>query len=169
LTNSASLAQNQTGINSLLVFDVPWEIGWKWNNLPLHLLGDFAVNLEGDDRAAAAGHPRKGDQRYAYSIGATIGQMKKKHDWQLSVFWQRQDQFSVDPNLVDTEFWDTKLNLQGVGVLADYMLTDAVWVQFLYGHAWQADDSLGTGGGGEIAINPTSEFQIFQADLNIRF
>jgi len=27
LTNSASLAQNQTGINSLLVFDMPWEIG----------------------------------------------------------------------------------------------------------------------------------------------
>jgi hypothetical protein len=29
LTNSASLAQNQTGINSLLVFDLPAEVGWK--------------------------------------------------------------------------------------------------------------------------------------------
>src|SRR5207237_7844927 len=41
----------------------------------------FAVNLEADDRAAAAGHPGKGDQRYAYQIGAGIGQLKAKHDW----------------------------------------------------------------------------------------
>ncbi len=29
LTNAESLGQNQTGINSLLVFDLPAEIGWK--------------------------------------------------------------------------------------------------------------------------------------------
>ena len=169
LTNSASLAQNQTGINSLLIFDVPWEIGWKIDKLPMRIFGDFAVNLEGDDRAAAAGHPGKGDRRYAYCIGAGIGQLKKKKDWQVNVFWQRQDQYSVDPNLVDTEFWDSKLNLQGIGVTAGYMLSDAVSVNLLYGRAWQADDMLGTGGGGDIAINPVTDFQLFQLDLNVRF
>jgi hypothetical protein len=169
LTNSASLAQNQTGINSLLVFDVPMELGWKVDQLPMHLFGDFAVNLDGDDRAKAAGHPGHGDQRYAYQIGAGIGQLKKKHDWQLNVFWQRQDQYALDPNLVDTEFWDSKLNLQGIGVTAGYMLSDAVWLNFTYGYAWQADDALGTGGGGDIAINPMNNYQIFQADLNFRF
>src|SRR6266516_1656981 len=69
LTNSDSLAQNQTGINSLLVFDLPGEIGWKIGGLPMRIFGDFAVNLEGDDRATAAGHSGKGDQRYAYQIG----------------------------------------------------------------------------------------------------
>src|SRR4029077_13169339 len=29
LTNAASVAQNQTGINSLLVLEVPMEVGWK--------------------------------------------------------------------------------------------------------------------------------------------
>src|SRR5207237_6014810 len=81
LTNVNSLAQNQTGINSLLVFDLPWEIGWKLGEMPMRLFGDFAVNLEADDRAAAAGHPGKGDQRYAYQIGGSIGQLKTKHDW----------------------------------------------------------------------------------------
>ncbi len=169
LTNAESLAQNQTGINSLLILDVPWEVGWKFDKIPLRLLGDFAVNLEGDDRAAAAGHRGKGDQRYAWTVGVGIGQLKKKHDWQLNVAWQRQDQYSVDPNLVDTEFFDTKLNLQGVGATAGYMITDAISVNVLYAHAWRADDDLGTGGGGDIGINPLDEFQLFQADFNIRF
>jgi hypothetical protein len=169
LTNSASLAQNQTGINSLLVFDVPMELAWKLDKLPMRIFGDFAVNLDGDDRAKAAGHPGHGDQRYAYQIGAGVGQLKKKHDWQVNVFWQRQDQYSLDPNLVDTEFWDSKLNLQGIGVNAGYMLSDAVWLNFTYGYAWRADDALGTGGGGDIAINPMTNFQLFQADLNIKF
>jgi len=162
-------AQNQTGVNSLLVFDVPAEIGWKLGDLPMRLFADFAVNLDGDDRAAAAGHPNKGDQRYAYQVGAGVGQLKKKGDWQVNVFWQRQDQYSVDPNLVDTEFWDSKVNMQGVGVTFGYMLSDAVWVQLLYGYAERADTSLGTGGFGDIAINPLKNFQLFQADLNVKF
>jgi hypothetical protein len=169
LSNSASLAQNQTGINSLLVFDLPVEVGWKLGELPMRLFADFAVNLEADDRATAAGHPGKGDQRYAYQIGGAIGQLKKKGDWQLTVFWQRQDQYSLDPNLVDTEFWDSKLNLQGVGATLAYMLSDAVWVNFLYGYAERADDSLGTAGAGDIAINPMKNFQLFQLDMNVKF
>lgn len=168
-TFSGDPGKNQTGINNLLVFDLPAEIGWKLGDIPMRFFADFSVNLNGDDRAAAAGHPGKGDQRYAYQIGAGIGQLKKKNDWQLNVFWQHQEQFALDPNLVDTEFWDTKLNLEGVGVTAAYMLSDAVWVQLLYGYAWRADDTLGTAGGGDIAINPLKNFQLFQADLNVKF
>ncbi len=169
LTNAESLTQNQTGINSLLILSVPWEIGTKVGKLPVRLLGDFAVNLDGDERAEAAGHPGKGDQRYAYSIGASVGELKKKHDWQVNVFWQRQDQYSVDPNLTDTEFFDTKLNLQGIGATAGYMVTDAISINLLYARAWRADDDLSTGGGGDIAINPVTDYQLFQADLNVRF
>ena len=169
LSNAASLAQNQTGINSLLVFDLPMEVGWKLGDIPMRLYADFAVNLDGDDRAAAAGHPNKGDQRYAYQVGGAIGQLKKKGEWQFNVFYQRQDQFALDPNLVDTEIWDTKLNLEGVAATVGYMLSDAVWVQLLYGYAWRADDSLGTGGTGAIGINPLKNFQLFQADLNVKF
>jgi len=37
LSNAASLAQNQTGINSLLVFDLPMEVGWKLGDIPMRL------------------------------------------------------------------------------------------------------------------------------------
>src|SRR5437762_12101302 len=66
LNNADSLAQNQTGINSLLVFDVPAEFGWKLWGVPMRIFGGFATNLEGDDRADAAGQPGQGSQRYAY-------------------------------------------------------------------------------------------------------
>jgi hypothetical protein len=160
---------NQTGINSLLVFDIPAEIGWKVGKIPMRLFGDFATNLEADDRATAAGHPDKGGDRYGYQIGLGVGQLKKKHDWQMEAFWQHQDQYALDPNLVDTEIFDTKLNLEGVVVRAGYMLADAVAVNLTWTYAWRIDDSIGTGGKGDITINPMDQYQLFQADLNFKF
>jgi hypothetical protein len=169
LTNAASMAQNQTGINSLLIYDMPWEFGWKIDKLPMRIFGDFAVNFDGDDRADAAGHPGHGDQRYAVQAGAGVGQLKKKHDWLLEAYYQRIDQYALDPNLIDSDLFDQQLNLQGPVVKAGYMLSDAVWVNVTWGYAWRADKALGTGGIGDISINPVDKYQIFQADLNIKF
>jgi hypothetical protein len=160
---------NQTGINSLLVFDMPAEIGWKVGKIPMRIFGDFAVNLEADDRAEAAGHSGKGGDRYAYQIGLGIGQLKKKHDWELDAWWQHQDQYALDPNLVDTDVFDSKLNLQGVAVRVGYMLSDAVGFNLNWAYAWRIDDALGTGGLGDININPMDQYQIFQADLTLKF
>jgi Putative porin len=160
---------NQTGINSLLVFDIPAEIGWKVGKIPMRIFGDFATNFEADDRADAAGHPGKGGDRYAYEIGLGIGQLKKKHDWEIDAWWQHQDQYALDPNLVDTEMFDSKLNLEGVAVRAGYMLADAVSVNLTWSYAWQIDDAVGTGGLGDLTINPVNQYQLFQADLNFKF
>jgi hypothetical protein len=170
LTNSASLAENQTGINSLLIFDMPMEFGWKLWNLPMHLFGDFAVNFEGDERANAAGHSGFGDQRYAFQGGAGIGQLKKKHDWQVDVYYQLSEQYALDPNLVDDDIFDSRQNMEGVVVKAGYALSDAVSVNFTYNYGWRHDDALGTGGTATaIGINPLDQYQLFFADLNIKF
>jgi hypothetical protein len=169
LTNADSLAQNQTGINSLLVFDIPAEIGWKVGKIPVRIFGDFATNLEADDRAAAAGHPDKGGDRYAYQIGLGIGQLKRKHDWEIDAWWQHQDQYALDPNLIDSDLFDARLNMEGVGVRAGYMLADAIVLNLTYGYGWRVDDSLGTGGTGDIGINPLDQYQLFQADLSLKF
>ena len=50
-----------------------------------------------------------------------------------------------------------------------YALSDAVSVNVQWGYAWRADEELGTGGTGDIGINPLDEYQIFQADLNWKF
>jgi hypothetical protein len=170
LTNAASLAQNQTGINSLLVFDMPAEFGWKIGELPMRIFGDFSANLEGGDRALAAGHPGSGDQRYAFQIGAGVGQLKKKHDWEIDAWWQHTEQYALDPNLIDDDLFDARTNMQGVVARAGYMLSDAVSVNLTYAYGWRIDDSLGTGGnGGAIGINPLDNYQLFQADLNLKF
>jgi Putative porin len=164
-----STPKNQTGINSLLVFDIPAEIGWKVGKIPMRIFGDFATNFEADDRATAAGHPGKGGDRYAYEIGLGIGQLKKKRDWQVRAWWQHTDQYAVDPNLVDSDIFDSRLNLEGVGVKAGYMLADAIVLNLTYAYGWQVDDSIGTGGNGDIPINPLNQYQLFQADLSVNF
>jgi hypothetical protein len=169
VTNGTSMGLNQTGVNSLLIFDMPVEIGWRIGELPMRLFGDFAVNLDGDDRAAAALHPTKGDQRYAYQVGLGVGQLKVKKDWQVNVFWQHTDQYSLDPNMVDSDIFDSRVNMEGVALQAGYALSDAVTFNVLYAHGWRSDDDLGTGGAGDMAINPLDEYQIFQADLNVKF
>jgi len=169
LTNAASLAQNQTGINSLLIYDMPWEAGVKIGNLPVRVFGDFAVNFDADDRAKAAGHPDFGDQRYAYQVGVGVGQLKKKHDWQLDAIYQHTEQYALDPNLIDSDWTDQQLNMHGPIVRAGYMLSDAVWLGFTWAYQWRADDSLGTGGTGDIGLNPLDHYQLFQADLNLKF
>ncbi len=146
LTNSDSLAQNQTGINSLLVFDLPVEIGWKAWGLPMRVYGDFATNFEGDDRASAAGQPGQGSQRYAYTGGLSVGQLKKKNDWQIDIWYQHAEQYSLDPNLIDDDWFNAQLNMHGVGITAAYNLTAAVNLTLNYGHGWWYNHNLGTGG-----------------------
>src|SRR5438552_2197366 len=161
---------NQTGFNSLLVFDIPAEIGWKVGKIPMRSFGDFATNFDADDRATAAGHPGGGGQRYAYEGGLGVGQLKKKHDWQLEAYWQHQEQFSLDPNLIDTDLFNALLNQQGVVVTAGYMLADAVFFNVTWSYAWRINGSYGTGGTPDaITINPEDQYQIFQANLNFKF
>ena len=45
---------NQTGINDLLVLDIPFEFKVNLSKVSLRLYGDYAQNLEGKDRATAA-------------------------------------------------------------------------------------------------------------------
>jgi cell division protein FtsB len=161
---------NQTGINSLLVFDLPMELGWKLWNIPMRIFGDFAVNFEADQRAEAAGHPGEGDDRYAFQAGLGIGQLKKKHDWEVDVWYQHTDQYALDPNLIDDDIFDARENMHGIAAKAGYMLSDAVSFNLTYCYGWRRDKTLGTGGaGGAIGINPLDKYQLLDLDLNVKF
>src|SRR5438093_8542652 len=142
LTNADSLAQNQTGINSLLVFDLPAEFGWKAWGIPMRVYGDFATNFEADSRATAAGQPGQGSQRYAYTLGLGIGQLRKKNDWQIDIWYQHAEQFALDPNLIDDDWFNGQLNMHGVGVTAAYNLSGAVNLTLNYGHGWWHNHNL---------------------------
>ncbi|MGI8819903.1 MAG: putative porin [Chthoniobacterales bacterium] len=164
------ISLNQTGVNSLLVFDLPTEFGFKVGEIPIRLFGDFATNLEGDTRAAAAGHPDKGDQRYAYQVGLGVGKIKTKHDWAVQGFYQHVDQYAVDPNLVDSDIFDSRVNMEGFAISGSYAVSDAITFTLTYGYGEQADRTLGTGGVGDaFTLNPLRKYNIFQADLSVKF
>lgn len=160
---------NQTGINSLLVLEIPAEFDFKVGKFPFRVFGDFAHNFDGDERATAAGHPGKGDQSYAYQIGAGIGSTKHKGDISLTAYWQHAEQYALDPNLVDSDVFDSRLNLEGVFVQVGYALTDAITANLTYAHGNQIDNTLGTGGVGDIGVNPLDDYNLFQADLSFKF
>lgn len=164
-----TITPNQTGINDLLILEVPAEFDFKAGGWPLRIFGDLAYNFEGDERAAAAGHPDKGDQNFAYQAGVGIGSTKHKGDISLTAFWQHAEQYALDPNLVDSDMIDSRVNVEGAFIQLGYAITDAVTANLTYAHGWQIDHTLGTGGVGDLGINPVDNYNLFQADLSFKF
>jgi hypothetical protein len=191
---------NQTGINDLMVLEIPFEFTVKLKDVDVRLFGDYAQNLEGSERATAAyaashstyfsaanypgimaiSSPQTNDKR-AYQFGLALaskdglglvnGITAKRHSWEVRTYWQHVEQYSLDPNLIDTDFFEGVENLEGVYVAVAYGFTDNFIGTFRYGHANRINDKLGTGGSGQDIpqMNPINEFELFQVDLTYKF
>jgi hypothetical protein len=190
-------AANQTGINDLLVLDIPWEINLKLDPVNLRLFGDYAQNLQGNHRAEgayAASHsavlsgvglvPISSAQTHdvtAYQIGLAIGSKdslglvtgstSKRHAWEVRTYWQHVEQYALDPNLLDSDFFEGRGNLEGIYAAAAYGFTDNVIGTVRYGTATRINDKLGTGGSNQDIpqMNPIHRYNILQLDLSLRF
>ncbi len=190
---------NQTGINDLLVLEIPWEVNLKLDKLNLRLFGDYAQNLEGGDRAQAAyaasrsafqpggggviapiPSPQTGDTK-AYQLGFAVGSRdglglvygttSKKNTWEARVYWQHIEQYALDPNLLDSDFFEGRGNLEGLYSALAYGVTDNVITTFRYGYASRINDKLGTGGSNQDIpqMNPIQQYNLLQLDLTVRF
>jgi hypothetical protein len=105
----------------------------------------------------------------AYQIGTGIGSTKHKGDISLTAFWQHAEQYALDPNLVDSDIYDSRVNMEGAMVQLGYAITDAVTANLTYARGRQIDHALGTGGVGDLGINPVNDYNLFQADLSFKF
>jgi hypothetical protein len=196
---STGFANNQVGLNHLLVVDVPFEINFKISKLQAKIFGDGAYNLEGKQRAqdAATGYaaylasgptpagitPFKAQTQEvkAYQIGFALsndrdigllnGSVLRRHAWEVRAFWQHIEQYALDPNLLDSDFFEGRGNLQGFFTAAAYAFSDNMMATVRYGHANRINDAIGTGGSNQDipSINPVQEYDIFQADLTFKF
>jgi hypothetical protein len=161
------------------------------------LFGDFAYNFEGDDRARAAfgvagasfplslkgpvtGQNKayqvglgfgSGGPAYGPTQGLVYGSTSKKGTWEVRGYWQHVEQYALDVNLMDSDFFEGRGNLQGFYTAVAYSFTDAIIGTLRYGHASRINGNLGTGGANlDIPqINPIDNYNIFQADLTWRF
>ncbi len=183
---------NQTGINNLAILEFPMELNFKLGSLDAKAFGDFALNLEGDDRARAAylsgtaiggkstfpgGLQLNQDQAMQFglavgnNLGLVYGTTSRRGTWEARTYWQHVEQYALDPNLLDSDFFEGRGNLQGLYTAFAYSFTDAMIGTLRYGVAERINDQLGTGGfNADLPLpNPINRFQVMQADLTMRF
>jgi polyhydroxyalkanoate synthesis regulator phasin len=201
LTSENGVAYNQVGVNNLTVVEVPAELNFKIGKLNSRVFGDYAFNLDGAQRAQAAvkalaaqnklqqppGSPpllTYGPQLndvVAYQIGLAIGNgdklglatgsVSKKNTWELRGYWQHIGQYALDPNLLDSDVFEGRGNLQGFVVALAYSFTDNLIATVRYANASRINDKLGTGGSNlDIPqINPIQHYNLLQFDVTLRF
>lgn len=164
---------NTTPVNDLLVLEIPVDVRFKVGALPITLFGDFAVNLEGAQRARAAGTPQFDDEVFAWEAGVEIGSAKKKGDWSLRAYYQRSDLYALDANLVDSDLFDSRLNVEGFAVRGTYAFTDYLTFTLTYARADRHNRALPTGAVGDLGLPAGTayleNYQQFQADLSFKF
>lgn len=197
---SLSYPNNQVGLNDLLVLEVPFELNFKISRLDARIFGDVAYNLEGAERAreAAAGYsaylaslpppgattstfPAQTHDDMAYQIGFALGSKDGlglvdgsspgKNSWELKTYWQHIEQYSLDPNLLDTDFFEGVENMEGIYAALAYGFNKNFIGTIRYGHADRINSLLGTGGTGQDIpqMNPVNSYSIFQVDLTLKF
>ena len=165
------------------------------------LFGDVAYNFEGDERARTAYQQGGGNgpggafpgfssavtgQNKAYQVGLGIGTAgpvygptqglvygttSKKNTWEARFYWQHIEQYALDVNLIDSDFFEGRGNLQGFYTAFAYSVTDAIIGTLRYGYATPIKGGLGTGGNNlDIpGINPIQNYNLVQLDLTWRF
>ncbi|MEI8197429.1 MAG: putative porin [Phycisphaerae bacterium] len=162
---------NNTGIDDLAVVVVPVELAFPVPGLhvPGKGCGEFVVNTSAKQRADAALLSGYENQDMAYQFGASIGSSKKKHDWLVKAYWPHTELFALDPNLVDSDLFDGRLNMQGAVTSAQYLLTDFLTLGVTYANAHAINASLPVlSGTGDLKGN-LRNYNLFQADLNWKF
>ncbi len=177
---------NQNGINDLLVMEVPAEVNFKVGKYGARAFGDFAYNFLGGDRARAAAtaagpsvlsHAYTGEDK-AYQVGVgfgnlglVYGQTSKKHTWEARAYWQHIEQYAADVNLIDSDFFEGRANLEGVYTALAYSFSDSIIGTVRYGYAHRINGNLGTGGSNPDlpVLNPVNQYHLLQLDVTWRF
>lgn len=172
-----------TSVNDIRTIEIPAEIKFNTSGtIGYKIFGDYVHNLDGNDRADAACviNPavcNLGTDDNAWLLGAGIGSVQDpkgkkstKGDWEAKLWYQSVGMYSLDPNAVDSDFMDSRVNMEGVVFKGQYNLRDNVFVNFAAGHANRKDKDLSAAGvsGADIGLNLDS-FSLYQLDLTYKF
>ena len=118
--------------------------------------------------ATVSGH--SGTDDLAWLAGIVIGENKKKGDWSLLANFRQTGIASIDPNINDSDFALSYLNMQGVKVGVAYNITDFCVGAVTVYDAWNLRKDLvgGQATTGAKLANANS-VQVLQLDLNVKF
>jgi len=99
------------------------------------------------------------------------GSTSRKHAWEVRTYWQHVEQYALDPNLLDSDFFEGRGNLEGIYTALAYSFTDNFIMTARYGYASRINNKVGTGGSNlDIPqINPIQYYNLFQVDMTLKF
>ena len=170
------------GVNSLSYVEIPWEF-----NFPIasggivgRAFGDLAWNTQADQRAAQGSYASLGSQGLAWQAGVSVGTAiglsinqgnPKKHDWEARAYWQQIDLNALDPNLIDSDFFEGRTNIQGLFFAVAYSPADAIITTFRFGEAHRFNQGGPTPGSNADLPNvaPITSYKLMQFDLTWKF
>lgn len=183
-TNTTILGTNLASTNDISTIEIPAELAFKLaNNMKLNVFGDYVVNLDGDDRfdaavAAASVANRSairaaGNDDKAWLLGVGLEQKQdkkpKQGDWSAKLWYQDVGVYALDPNAVDSDFMDSRVNMKGIVFKGEYLMRDNVFLNLAAGHATRKNDRLAAAGvGGDIGLNLDS-YNLYQLDVTYKF
>jgi hypothetical protein len=107
----------------------------------------------------------------AASYGNFESNKMVKGDWSARIWYQDVGAYADDPNAGDSDFMDSRVNMKGTVLKAQYNFTDNVYANFAYGHATRKNKALGAAGSSntqDIALN-LNDFDLVQLDLTYKF
>lgn len=112
-----------------------------------------------------------GGDVYGPMQGLVYGTTSKRGTWEVRTYWQHVEQYSLDPNLLDSDFFEGRANLEGIYVALAYGLANNAIATVRYGYASRINDRLGTGGSNQDIpqVNPITHYNLLQFDLTFRF
>ena len=177
---------SQTYINDLSLIEIPADYKMMVKpGLGMTIFGDYAYNLKGDNRrkawinSGAGGNNGGADDNSAFMIGVGFGSYKdfialdkskqKKGDWKGNIWYQEVGTYSVDPNHVDSDIFDSKVNLKGIAFKGQYMIEDNVKFNVAYAYGEINDKSVGcTPGLGDLPMCMDS-MDLIQLDMTYKW
>lgn len=182
-----SLGTTTTATNDIRTIEIPAEVVFKLSDsMKLMAFSDYVTNLDGKDRyeaavaAATASSASRGavirsaghdDKAWLLGVGLSSqqGKQPKRGDWSSRLWYQDVGIYALDPNTVDSDFMDSRVNMKGIVLKGEYFLRDNVVVNLAVGHANRKNDKLSAAASqSDIALNLDS-FSLYQMDITYRF
>lgn len=174
---------NPLATNDLKIIEIPGEVNFKLGSYDAKVFGDYAYNIDGDDRYKAAlanstgvtqtAIRNAGNDDTAWLVGFGLARKQdskpKQGDWSANLWYQDVGVYALDPNTPDSDFFDSRVNMKGVVFKGEYALRDNVFVNFAAGHATRKDDNISAvGSGNDIGLN-LNKYNLYQLDLTYKF
>lgn len=169
--NGVMTPASATPINNLAVLEIPLEYNWvAANGVPLRLFADVAINLDADARARKFGRADLDGEDKAFQVGFQYGKASLPGEWDARVIYQSAGAFALDNNLVDSDLFDSRTNMQGFVVGGNYALGATTQLGLTFARAERKNTSVIAPGAGDIGGNNTLDsYWLLQVDLNLKF